>query len=223
VANEFLKVLKYNKIDISGKVMFINVPTSDTMTLISDKSSPALSGLIVPLNKESINLFAEHLLREIGRAKKGSSNLDKSLDALKEFWTEKGIFLGGFYPTDGCGLSRSNGICPRTLAEILRYMHLSTNHDIFFNSLPVAGQSGTLQSAFKGTRLENNLRAKTGSMTRVRSLAGIITNQKGRKVIFALITNNFNGSQSLIGHSIEDFLSEIYSMEQTANKKSTVY
>lgn len=209
---EFVKVLKDFNIELLGKVLYIDKSSNDAFTLIADKHSPALRDLIAPLNKESINLFAEHLLREIGRTRKGSSSLDSSIVALNEFWIEKGIFLKGFYPTDGSGLSRSNGICPRTLAEILRYMYLSSNRDDFFNSLPIAGRSGTLQYAFKGSKLENNLHAKTGSMTRVRSMAGIFTNQSGRKLIFAIITNNFEGSQALVGHSIEDFLNEIYAL-----------
>jgi len=216
--NEFIKILKLNKIDISGKVLPVHTPPIEPFTLLADKSSPALRDLIVPLNKESINLFAEHLLHEIGRARKGSPSLDKSIEAINEFWIQKGIFLNGYYPTDGSGLSRSNGICPRTLAEVLRYMFLSENRDLFFNSLPVAGQSGTLQSAFKGSKLENNLRAKTGSMTRVRSMAGIFTNQKGKKLIFAVITNNFAGLQAEAGRSIEDFLNEMYSLDSTPNK-----
>jgi D-alanyl-D-alanine carboxypeptidase/D-alanyl-D-alanine-endopeptidase (penicillin-binding protein 4) len=217
-ANEFIKILKLNKIEISGKVLAVHTPPNEPFTLLADKSSPALRDLIVPLNKESINLFAEHLLHEIGRARKGSPLLDKSIEAINEFWIQKGIFLNGYYPTDGSGLSRSNGICPRTLAEVLRYMFLSENRDLFFNSLPVAGQSGTLQSAFKGSKLENNLRAKTGSMTRVRSMAGIFTNQKGKKVIFAVITNNFAGVQAEAGHSIEDFLNEMYSLNSSIMK-----
>ena len=221
--NEFIKILKYNKIEISGKIVFINTPINEPFTLIAEKMSPPLRDLIVPLNKESINLFAEHLLREIGRAKNGSPSLDKSLEALNKFWIEKGIFLDGFYPTDGSGLSRSNGICPRTLTEVLRYMYLSANRDDFINSLPVAGQSGTLQSAFKGSKLENNLRAKTGSMTRVRSMAGIFTNQKGKKVIFAVITNNFEGSQTSVGHSLEALLNQIYFLDSAQVKKQVVH
>jgi len=221
--NEFIKILKYNKIEISGKVLFVNTPINEPFTLIAEKMSPPLRDLIVPLNKESINLFAEHLLREIGRARNGSPSLDKSLDALNKFWIEKGIFLNGFYPTDGSGLSRSNGICPRTLAEILRYMYLSANRDNFINSLPVAGQSGTLQSAFKASKLENNLRAKTGSMTRVRSMAGILTNQKGKKVIFAVITNNFEGSQASVGHSLEALLNQIYFLDSALVKKEVAH
>jgi len=97
-------------------------------------------------------------------------------------------------------------------------MYLGPYRDVFFNSLPVAGRSGTLRNVFKGTKFENNLHAKTGSMTRVRSLAGIFTNPKGQKVIFAIITNNFEGSQASAGHSIENFMREIYS-SSGENKK----
>ncbi len=208
-AVELVRILESNGIKLSGKIRLVNKKTED-FVLIADKASPSLQELIIPLNRESINLFAEHLLREIGRAQKGSSALPESLEALKDFWVDKGIFTNGFYPTDGSGLSRSNGVCSRTLAEVIRYMHRSVNRDVFFNSLPVAGQSGTLQNAFKGSHLENNLLAKTGSMTRVRSLTGIFTNQRGIKVVFAVITNNFDGTQSVIGHAFEGLLNELY-------------
>ena len=222
-ATEFIKILKYSNIELSGKILFVNVSQDEIFTPVADMPSPLLRDLIVPLNKESINLFAEHLLREIGRTRKGTSSLDSSFVALKEFWLEKKISLSGFYPTDGSGLSRSNGICPRTLAEVLRYMYLSPWRDIFFNSLPVAGRSGTLQNGFKNTKLENNLCAKTGSMTRVRSMAGIFTNSKGEKIIFALITNNFEGSQPTVGRLIEDFLNELYLLDLTSAKSLVKY
>ena len=209
-ATEFINVLKSNGIMLAGKIRTLDKPNISDFILIADKESPSLRKLIVPLNQESINLFAEHLLREIGRARKGSSALTESVEALKEFWAEKKIFVDGFYPSDGSGLSRSNAICTRTLAEVIRHMYLSVNRDDFFKSLAVAGESGTLKSAFKGSKLEHNLVAKTGSMTRVRSLTGIFTNQKGKRVIFAVITNNFEGKQAVISHTIEGFLNELY-------------
>ena len=209
-AEQFAEVLKKNGIEISGKIICDRKSMRREFNLIAEKTSLPLKDLIVPLNHESINLFAEHLLREIGRARNGSTELIESLASLKEFLNEKKIFTEGFYPADGSGLSRSNGVCTRTLAEVLRYMYLGPNRDVFFNSLPVAGQKGTLQSAFKGSKLENNLQAKTGSMTRVRSLAGIFTNQAGKKVIFAVIMNNFDGSQAVAGHSAEELLNQLY-------------
>ena len=209
-AAEFKKVLESVGLKMTGKVIVVNKLNPGGFELLADKPSPPLNELIIPLNHESINLFAEHLLREIGRKVKGSATLTESLEAVKDFWNEKKIFIEGFYPTDGSGLSRSNGVCSRTLAEVIRFMYLSPNRDNFFKSLPLAGRRGTLQFAFKGTKLENNLQAKTGSMTRVRSLAGIFTNRKDKKVIFAVMTNNFEGTQLTMGHTIEAILSELY-------------
>ncbi len=214
-AIEFIKVLKSSGIKLSGKILTVSHLKESDFNPIAEKESPVLRELIVPLNHESLNLFAEHLLLEIGRARKGVPDLAVSVAALKEFWTEKKVFIDGFYPTDGSGLSRSNGICSRTLAEVLRYMYLGSNRDYYFNSLPVAGKSGTLQYAFKGTKLENNLCAKTGSMTRVRSLAGIFANASGKAVIFSIITNNFEGTQTETGHSIEELINELYTLDAT--------
>ncbi len=205
-AVSFREILASKGILLEGKVKKITKPKQ--FDLLLEKSSPELSQLIVPLNQKSLNLFAEQLLREIGRAQKKDPSLKSSIEGLTEFWEKKNINLEGFYPTDGSGLSRSNNICPRTLVEILNYMNKGEYREIFFDSLPLAGVSGTLEYSFKGTPLEKNLRAKTGSMKRVRSLAGMFTSLKGRKIIFALIVNNFEGNG--IGKVLEDFLVSYY-------------
>jgi D-alanyl-D-alanine carboxypeptidase/D-alanyl-D-alanine-endopeptidase (penicillin-binding protein 4) len=94
------------------------------------------------------------------------------------------------------------------LAEILAYMSKGPNREAFFSSLPLAGVTGTLDSSFRGTPLENNLRAKTGSMKRVRSLAGLFESKKGKEIIFAIIVNNFEGQG--ITRELEDFMMNLY-------------
>jgi D-alanyl-D-alanine carboxypeptidase/D-alanyl-D-alanine-endopeptidase (penicillin-binding protein 4) len=213
-ALEFMRILKIQGVTLEGNVVLKDRDFSSEMVVVADKLSPPLKDLLVPLNQESINLFAEHLLREIGRKQKGSSSLTKSLEAVREFWTDRKIFLDGYYQTDGSGLSRSNGICPRTLVEILRYMYADPNRTIFFNSLPLAGQSGTLKNSFVSSPLKLNLQAKTGSMTRVRSLAGLFTAKSGEKIIFTLMVNNFQGSQANAGHLFEDQLNRWFNGEK---------
>ncbi len=209
-AAEFMRVLKGKGIVISGKISIESLPRDSILIIIADKRSPQLKDLIVPLNQESINLYAEHLLREVGRKQRGSSSLAQSLNALKEFCAQREIYTDGFYPTDGSGLSRSNGICTRTLAEMVRSAYRGVNRDYFVKSLSVAGVSGTLKSAYKGSVLENNLHAKTGSMSRVRSLSGIFTNEFGGKIIFAIIANNFESSQPEMARSIQGLLEQLY-------------
>ncbi len=219
-AKAFINVLILKSIKFSGKIRIEVNSKYGGYVEVADKPSPLLQDIIIPLNHESINLFAEHLLREISFVRSSNSNLKGSAEVLKEFWSENKIFTDGFYPADGSGLSRSNGVCPKTLAEILRYIYLSKNRDVFFNSLPVAGLTGTLSGSFKGSKLEGNLKAKTGSMTRVRSLAGLFENHNGEKMIFAIITNNFEGTQSMIGHTIVDLLSELYYFDPPKKKEA---
>jgi D-alanyl-D-alanine carboxypeptidase/D-alanyl-D-alanine-endopeptidase (penicillin-binding protein 4) len=205
----FRKVLLRYGIVIEGKILKRTKPLS-RVKVLAVKQSPELRDLIVPLNHESINLFAEHVLREIGRAQKKDPSLNASTEALNEFWSAKGIYLDGYFPSDGSGLSRANNICPRTVVEMLNYIDKSKFRDYFYNSLPIAGESGTLKNSFHGTPLESNLRAKTGTLKRIKSLAGYFTNREGRKLIFALIINNFNGSVTGVRNITQQFLEELY-------------
>ncbi len=209
-AFNFRKVLLRKGIIVEGKILKRTQPKQLKVKVIAEKRSPELKDLIVPLNQESINLFAEHLLREIGRAKKSNPCLDSSVVALNEFWKSQGIFTDGYSPSDGSGLSRSNNICPRTVVEMLNYINKSPYKDYFYNSLPVAGECGTLKYSFVGSPLERNLRAKTGTIKRVKSIAGYFTNKAGRRVIFALIINNFSGPVAGVKLIIEQFVDELY-------------
>jgi len=61
-------------------------------------------------------------------------------------------------------------------------------------ALPVAGMDGTLATRMKGTPAENNVRAKTGTMSNVRSVAGYVTTRDGEALAFVAIVNNFEGT-----------------------------
>jgi D-alanyl-D-alanine carboxypeptidase/D-alanyl-D-alanine-endopeptidase (penicillin-binding protein 4) len=63
--------------------------------------------------------------------------------------------------------------------------------DIFREALPVAGVDGTLRNRFKGTPAENNLHAKTGSLSSAASLAGYVTTAGGEKLAFSIMVNNY--------------------------------
>jgi len=186
--------------------------TKDTARgiMVSNFQSPPLKDLIVPLNKESLNLFAEHLLRESGRVKTGESAFAKGIETYQQFCKEKGIYSEGFFPTDGSGLSRSNALAARTLVETMKNVYDGANRELFFNSFPLAGVDGTLKNSFKGTPLEKNLQAKTGSMARVRSIAGKMLTKSGQTVLVAIILNNFDLPTSGTSKLLESILLTFY-------------
>jgi serine-type D-Ala-D-Ala carboxypeptidase/endopeptidase (penicillin-binding protein 4) len=60
-------------------------------------------------------------------------------------------------------------------------------------ALPVAGVDGSLENRMNGTPAERNVRAKTGSMSNIRALAGYVTTRDGEHLAFVIIVNNFEG------------------------------
>jgi serine-type D-Ala-D-Ala carboxypeptidase/endopeptidase (penicillin-binding protein 4) len=214
----FRKKILEGGLTISGGVVRMAANDTTRGILVSNFQSPHLKDLIVPLNKESLNLFAEHLLREIGRVRLGESGnrqnsestLAKGLETYQQFCMEKGIFAEGFFPTDGSGLSRSNALTARTLVETMKTVYDGPNRELLFNSFPVAGVDGTLRNSFKGTPLEKNLKAKTGSMARVRSIAGMMQTKSGKTVLVAIILNNFDLPTSGTSKLLESILMTIY-------------
>jgi D-alanyl-D-alanine carboxypeptidase len=142
-------------------------------------------------NLNSVNWRANRMLQKIGEYKYKKRDFFYGSKAVMEFWQEKGIDMSGLYICDGSGRSRNNIISPKQLADILFKISTSTIFPVFYNSLPLAGISGTMHKWLKGTVGEGRLRAKTGSLNGVRSYTGYVRTLHGKKLIFAIIVNNY--------------------------------
>jgi D-alanyl-D-alanine carboxypeptidase/D-alanyl-D-alanine-endopeptidase (penicillin-binding protein 4) len=206
----FLKRIRESGIAVGGEPTRLPQENHASRTWLGTQFSPPLKDLIVPLNKESLNLYAEHLLREIGRKSSGEPTIGKGIEAYYRFCADKGIDSNGFFPQDGSGLSRSNAFTSKTLVQTMKYVHDSKNWEIFLQSLPIAGVDGTLKNSFKGTPLEKNVRAKTGSMSRVRSIAGTMKTKKGQSILFAILVNNFDLTPAEASKLLESILLSFY-------------
>jgi len=161
--------------------------------LLVEKSEP-LGDLLVLTNHKSNNLRAECMHRMIGYRRKGDGSPKAAAQAVKEYWEAEGIDLTGFSMADGCGLSRSNIVTPRQVALILREAAQSEDFETFWASLPTAGRSGTLRSIGRGSAAEGRVRAKSGTLDRIRNYAGYVDTAGGRRYAFALFVNHYSGS-----------------------------
>lgn len=168
--------------------------------------SPSLARIVYYTNMFSVNLYAEHCLREVAKKQyKDGSNYSGTI-AIDKYWKSKGVDTRGMHVNDGSGLSRQNAISAKHLVGVLKYMRNSNSYKTFYSSLPVAGKTGTLKSMCKGTAAQGNLRAKSGTMTRVKSYAGYVTSKSGKKLVFAMILNNFQGKSSLAKKKLEKIM-----------------
>jgi len=74
---------------------------------------------------------------------------------------------------------------------LLTFMSQHRYADVFRNALPIAGVDGTLRTRLRNTSAENNLRAKTGSLSSAASLAGYVTTAAGERLAFSIMVNNY--------------------------------
>jgi D-alanyl-D-alanine carboxypeptidase/D-alanyl-D-alanine-endopeptidase (penicillin-binding protein 4) len=176
---------------------------------LTETVSPPLKEIIEVMNHESINLYAEHLLKELGKVFGESGSTESGIKVMRQFLSEAGVNTEGMFIEDGSGLSPLNALNSGDLVSLLRYMKSKGRyfHEYFY-SLPEAGREGTLKNNFKDPVFCTRMSAKSGSMTRVRNYAGYITTLSGKELIFCILVNNYTGpAQILISH-IEGILIE---------------
>jgi D-alanyl-D-alanine carboxypeptidase/D-alanyl-D-alanine-endopeptidase (penicillin-binding protein 4) len=179
---------------------------------ITETISPPLSDIIEVLNHESVNLFAEHLIKELGKKIKNIGSTASGAEVINEFLKGSGIDTNGMFIEDGSGLSPLNAVNTRELVRLLVYMKNKGKYfSEYYSSLPDAGKNGTLKNYFKDPLFDSRLKAKSGSMTRVRSFAGYFTTVLGKEMAFSIIINNYSGPSEKITSEIEDNIRDLIS------------
>jgi D-alanyl-D-alanine carboxypeptidase/D-alanyl-D-alanine-endopeptidase (penicillin-binding protein 4) len=205
LAEALLNQLAKEGIFISGEVKFETVNKNQFHTIYIHQS-PKLDEIVKVLNHESVNLFAEHLVLQIAAEKAGLGNREQGLKLVREFWDSKGIDTHNLVMEDGSGLSHFNAVSPAQINSILIYMEgKSENREAFFYSLPSAG-NGTIKSFSADSFPQNTLKAKSGSMTRLRCYAGYLHADSGKNIAFTLMFNHFSGTHSNLIKEIENLL-----------------
>ncbi|WP_232835371.1 D-alanyl-D-alanine carboxypeptidase/D-alanyl-D-alanine endopeptidase [Actinocorallia populi] len=157
---------------------------------VADVQSPTVSALVEHLMDCSDNEAAEALARQVALKKGRPASFDGAARAIRDVLQSLGA-AQGVETQDGSGLSPLNRITPLGLAKML-----STNVSgdrkalrTVITGMPVAGFSGTLSERFLGTQGAGVVRAKTGTLNHVATLAGVIQHKSGRLLTFAFMAN----------------------------------
>lgn len=163
-------------------------------TILYRHQSPSLAAIVDRTNKESVNLYAEALLRAIGLAKLGEGSEMAGLEATYSYWQERGLPTAGVQLYDGSGMAPRNVLPPAFFCKLLSTMYQDDQlRGSFWDSLPVAGRSGSLRNSLRGTAAEGRLRAKSGSLEQVRAYSGYVSRRDGQVLAFSILLNNYEG------------------------------
>jgi len=203
LANYFRDYLQKNEITTAGKAttyrLYPVIPSGEK--ILSLVRSVDLGSIIKIINVESNNQYAEHLYKVL-------TVLDSV--ALPDFWKEKGLDSDALFMYDGSGCSPKDGVSASFLIDLLVYMDKqSKNRDVFYQSLPVAGKTGTVASFLRNTPLEGKARLKSGSFSNVQSYSGYVES-KGKRYAVSLIINNFTGKRSELKKAIEQLFTGLF-------------
>ncbi|HNW72749.1 MAG: D-alanyl-D-alanine carboxypeptidase [Bacteroidales bacterium] len=186
------------------------IPASTLKIFVTGAALEFFGRAIIPevmiTNQMSVNWRSSKLLRKIGGKVYKSATTAAGARAILQFWSDKGVDTRGMYFYDGNGLSRNNAISPKQLVDALYVMRASPYFQTFYESLPLAGMTGTLHRAMKGSIAEGRIRAKTGTINYVKSFAGYCNTITGRKLIFSLIVNDYEGRTRIVKKKLESVL-----------------
>ncbi|OMC27949.1 D-alanyl-D-alanine carboxypeptidase/D-alanyl-D-alanine-endopeptidase [Mycobacterium sp. GA-1841] len=163
--------------------------------IASVQSAPLIERLRQMMN-ESDNVMAESIAREVAAVQHRPQSFDGGVDAVLDELEGIGIDTSAAKLVDSSGLSVDDRLTARILDEVVSISAGNTEPAVrpLVDLLPIAGGSGTLSNRYLDTAAGRDaagwLRAKTGSLTGTNALAGIVTDDSGRVLTFALISNN---------------------------------
>ncbi|MFN2512675.1 MAG: D-alanyl-D-alanine carboxypeptidase/D-alanyl-D-alanine-endopeptidase [Pyrinomonadaceae bacterium] len=160
-------------------------------------SSKPLGEIVEDTNKASINLYAELLLRTLGRERgnivsttggRERGDDEAGLEVIRLWLSRSGISTAGMALHDGSGLSRLNLVTPESISKLLISLSKTGAGPVFRASLPISGRDGTLGGRLE--KLSDRVVAKTGSLTYTASLSGYVTVAGGETLAFSILCND---------------------------------
>lgn len=150
--------------------------------------SPPLSAVVEQMLEQSDNVIAECLARQVALATGAPPSFDGAATAVRTALARFGVDIGAGM-VDGSGLAASDRLTPATLAALLRLAVTQPTLGTVLAGLPVAGWTGTLANRFLRSSALGVVRAKTGTLTSVSTLAGVVHDKDGRLLSFVLIAD----------------------------------
>lgn len=160
---------------------------------------PFPDSLYIRLMQESDNFIAEQLL--LCSAGFISDTLDRSIAIREatELWEP--LLRDSMRWVDGSGLSRYNLFSPYTFVQLLDRLYDLKSWEWIEAVFPQGGQSGSIEAWY-----DENVHAKTGTLSNNHNLSGFIEVRSGRVLIFSFMHNHFLGSNRRFKTEMQDFL-----------------
>lgn len=192
--------LKEAGIEFKGKITATSqqkiegqkITFSPKNNLLMEYKSPTLDKIVFWFMRKSVNLYGETLIKTLGKEKKNEGSFEAGISYLKEFWKSRGINAAMINFADGSGLSPQNYVAARAEVQSLLWSQKQPWFKEFFEGFPTQA---------------NGMKMKSGTMKDTKSFAGYHTAKNGKKYVFAIIINNYQGGN--ISNALFEVLNEL--------------
>jgi len=168
-----------------------------TVVLHSESSAP-MHALLSLANTESHNFTAEVLLREAA----DTWDLQAASTAATRWMIGQGIPVAGLRIRDGSGLSRGNRLTSRTLSALLLRMAQHPLSAFYRASMAISGERGTMSRLYRGSSLDGRFLGKTGTLSGVRTISGILDTDHG-PLFVSMLSNGSYAPNTIMGEVLE--------------------
>ena len=173
------------------------------VTLLDERLSPPLVEIVDRTNLRSLNLYAEALLREINKSRGLPDYELANSELVLEYLRGLGLATDNIRMQDGSGLGTRNFF---SAGFMTAFLATQADNDRWRQSIPLAGRTGSLRRALRGTAAEGRLYAKSGSLEAVRAYAGYLDRPDGRRLAFTILVNNYSGDGSRLGQRMRSLM-----------------
>ncbi|MDQ1666892.1 MAG: hypothetical protein QOH75_2923 [Actinomycetota bacterium] len=203
---DFARLLTARGLTVADRVSRTTAPAG--APTLAQVSSPTVAELVETDLESSDNDLAEALLRLVAVGRDRPGTFTDGTGAVADVLTELGVPTDGLDLLDGSGLARGSSVAPATLAQLLATAAGREHPELrpVLTGLPVAGFTGTLAVRFDTSRTKTGaglVRAKTGTLTGVSTLAGATTVGE-RTVVFAVMTDRVPAGGTLAARDALD-------------------
>lgn len=188
----FKSLLYRLSIDVYGSVTFGSAPRS--LSLIAVHNSEPLPELVRDMLKKSDNVIAGALFKKLGQlySNRPGSWENGSVAVSRILAQQAGVQTSGMRILDGSGLSTDSLATPVQFLQVLQFAYTNPKtSEYFISALPVAGVDGTLKHRM--SNIARKIRAKTGTISGVASLAGYATAYNKEQLAFVIMVNGNKG------------------------------
>lgn len=187
LGTEIKQWLKESGIEFTGKIITNSgqkiqgkeILTTPKNNIFFTYESPTLDKIVYWFLRKSVNLYGETIIKTLGKEKKGIGSFDAGISFLKDFWKSKGIQESMINFADGSGLSPQNYVSARAEVQALLWSKKQPWFATYYEGFPTQN---------------NGMKMKSGTVKDAKSFAGYHTSASGKKYVFAIIINNYQGS-----------------------------